>query len=73
MTATLLSLGERSVLEMKRGRLDEIIVKGGKGYIIVISVGLNAVLTITTNNKCKLGLILFECKKASKKLQKLLK
>lgn len=72
MTATLLTLGERATVEMKEGYLNEIIVKATEGYIIVISVGINAVLVITTNKRCKLGLILFECKKACKKISKLL-
>ena len=72
MTATLLTLGERATSEMKKGYLNEIIVKAKEGYIIVVSAGMNAVLVITTNNRCKLGLILFECKKACKKISKLL-
>lgn len=73
MTATLLTLGERATVEMKKGYLNEIIVKAKEGYIIVISAGMNAVLVITTNNRCKLGLILFECKKDCKKIEDLLK
>src|SRR5215208_7098130 len=45
MSAAMLSLGERIAGELGRGRIDEVYVRGNKGYVLLRSVGADAVLT----------------------------
>ena len=45
MSAAMLSLGERIAGELGRGLLDQVYIKGAQGYVILMSVGEEAVLT----------------------------
>lgn len=47
MTAALLHLAEKSVIEMKKGKFDQLYIKGSDGYLLVLQAGSNAVLTIS--------------------------
>ena len=46
MTAALLSLAERSILEMKKGEFDQLFIKGSDGFLLVLREGSNVVLKI---------------------------
>ena len=72
MSAALLSLGERVVEELAKGKLEQITIKGNHGYIILTGVGQDAVLTTLTGEEAKLGLIYMELKKAQQKLKELM-
>ena len=45
MSAAMLSLGERIATELGRGTLDQVYIKGETGYVVLMSVGEEAVLT----------------------------
>ena len=45
MSAAMLSLGERIATELGRGSLEQVYIKGEKGYVVLMSVGQEAVLT----------------------------
>src|SRR5689334_24899207 len=45
MSAAMLSLGERIAGELGRGLLDQVYVRGATGYVLLLSVGADAVLT----------------------------
>src|SRR3990172_5237276 len=45
MSAAMLSLGERIASELGRGGLDQVYIRGDSGYVILMSVGDEAVLT----------------------------
>lgn len=72
MTATLLNLGGRAALELNRGGVQEVIVRGDHGYAVLISAGRGALLLALTNESSKLGLIFFDMKEAIRALQKVL-
>jgi len=72
MTAALLSLAERSVIEMDKGEFDQLYVKGSDGYLLVLQAGSNAVLTVSTTKDVKLGLIFLDCKRTCEKIAKLI-
>ncbi|MFX1258986.1 MAG: roadblock/LC7 domain-containing protein [Promethearchaeota archaeon] len=72
MTAAILSLGERAALEMNKGDLEQIYVKGSDGYMLVLSAGPNAVLTVSTTKDVRLGLIFLDCKRTCDKIAKLI-
>lgn len=57
MSAALLSLGERISSELGRGSLDEVYIKGERGYVVLTPVGEAAVLTVLTRHQTKLGLL----------------
>ena len=69
MTATLLSLSETAIVEMKKGIFNQLFIKGSDGYLIVMQAGTNAVLTISTTIYVKLGLVLLDCKYAIKDIK----
>ncbi len=71
MSAAMLSLGERIASELGRGGLDQVYVKGQNGYVILMSVGDEAVLTVLAREQAKLGLVLLDMSRAVKELAKL--
>jgi hypothetical protein len=72
MTAALLSLAERAALEMNKGEFEQVYVKGSSGYLLVLSAGQNAVLTVSTTKDVRLGLIFLDCKRTCEKIAKLI-
>jgi len=72
MTAALLSLAERAIQEMRKGDFEQIYVKGTDGYLLVLSAGQNAVLTVSTTKDVRLGLIFLDCKRTCDKIAKLI-
>ncbi|MCP4536007.1 MAG: hypothetical protein GY832_02575 [Chloroflexi bacterium] len=72
MSAAMLSLGERIASELGRGVLDEVYVRGKKGYVILRAVGEEAVLTVLARQEAKLGLLFLETRRASEELTKIL-
>jgi len=71
MSAAMLSLGERIAGELGRGTLDTVYVKGQKGYVILMAVGEEAVLTVLAREQAKLGLIFLDMSRSAKELAKL--
>ncbi|HRE25870.1 MAG TPA: roadblock/LC7 domain-containing protein [Anaerolineales bacterium] len=71
MSAAMLSLGERIASELGRGSLNEVYIKGEKGYVILQSVGQEAVLTVLAREGAKLGLVFLDMRRATEDLAKL--
>jgi len=65
MSAAMLSLGERIASELGRGLLDEVYVRGEKGYVILRAVGEEAVLTVLARQQAKLGLLFLDMRRAA--------
>ena len=72
MSAAMLSLGERIATELGRGKLDQVYIKGNNGYVILLAIGEDAVLTIMARKEAKLGLILMEMSRAAADLSKII-
>jgi len=72
MSAAMLSLGERIANELGRGSLEQVYIKGEKGYVVLMSVGTEAVLTALAREQAKLGLILLDMRRAADDLVKLI-
>lgn len=68
MAATLQNLGRRAAVELTRGDAREIIVRGDRGYAIMINAG-GALLLALANESCKLGLVFFDMVEAVKALE----
>jgi len=65
MSAAMLSLGERIAGELARGSVDQVYVKGDRGYVILMAVGTEAVLTVLARKGAKLGLILLDMRRTA--------
>lgn len=72
MSAAMLSLGERIAGELGRGGLEQVYIKGEKGYVILMSIGEDAVLTSLAREQAKLGLIFLDIRRAVEDLAKLI-
>jgi len=59
MTAVLYSLAKKFVIEMKRGKFDQLYIKGIDGYLLVLEVSPNAVLILSTTKDVRLGKIFY--------------
>lgn len=68
MSAAMLSLGERIASELGRGALEQVYIKGENGYVLLMSVGDEAVLTVMARKEAKLGLILLDMRRATEDL-----
>jgi len=71
MSAAMLSLGERIATELTRGELEQVNVKGENGYVILTSIGEEAVLTVLARKDAKLGLILLDVTRAVSALEEI--
>ena len=72
MSAAMLSLGERIASELGRGSLDQVYIKGQNGYVFLMAVGSEAVLTVLARKDAKLGLLLLDMRRAVTDLEKLI-
>jgi predicted regulator of Ras-like GTPase activity (Roadblock/LC7/MglB family) len=72
MSAAMLSLGTRTAEELSRGELEQVLVKGVKGYVLLTYAGPDSVLTVLAKPKAKLGLIFLDVKRAADSIVKLL-
>ena len=68
MTAASLSLSDRIVLELERGIMDQVIITGTDGLVIIRDAGEHAVLVGIAKPNAKLGLVLLDIKRAAEKL-----
>lgn len=72
MAAAMLSLGDRTAHELVRGTLEQVLIKGDKGYVLMTYAGDEAVLSVLTKAGCRLGLIFLDVKRAAEDIAKLI-
>ncbi len=72
MNAAMLTLGERSASELGCGELEQVMVKGKEGYVLMTHAGRDAVLSVLARPGAKLGLIFLDVRRAAETLAKLL-
>jgi uncharacterized protein len=72
MSAAMLSLGSRIANELGLGNVEQVYVKGQNGYVILVSVGEVAVLTVLARVKAKLGLVFLDMHRATEDLVKMI-
>ena len=72
MSDALLSLGDRTAKELARGGLEQVLIKGDKGYILMTYAGEDAVLTVLAKPQAKLGLIFLDVKRAAESVSKVI-
>ena len=64
MSAAMVGLGERIAMELGRGILDQVVIRGDAGSVILISINDEAVLTAVINDEIQLGLVFLDMRKA---------
>ncbi len=72
MAAAMLSLGDRTAQELARGNIEQVLIKGDKGYVLMTHAGDEAVLSIMAKPSARLGLIFLDVKRASESIGKVL-
>jgi hypothetical protein len=72
MSAAMLSLGDRIVQELNLGAFDQVYIRGKDGYVLLMAVGVEAVLTALARDQAKLGLIFLDMRRASEDIYKLI-
>lgn len=72
MSAAMLSLGERIASELRRGALDQVYIRGERGYVVLMAVGEEAVLTVLARPQAKLGLLFLDMRRAAEDLARIL-
>jgi uncharacterized protein len=65
MSAALLSLGEQATSGLGRGEMQQLFVEGEHGYVFLMSAKGQAVLAAVTDRTAKIGLMLFEMRRAA--------
>jgi len=69
--ASVLSGVEGLLIDSEKGELSEVIVKGQKGYLAIVSLGDNVVLGVIAPSDQKLGILIVAIQQLVKKLQDL--
>lgn len=72
MSAAMLSLGERIAGELGRGVLDQVYIRGQEGFVVLMAIGEEAVLTVLARKDAKLGLIFLDMGRAVSALETLI-
>jgi len=72
MSAAILSLGERTARELARGELEQVLVKGDQGYILMTHANDDSVLTVVAKPNARLGLIFLDVRRAAEAIGKVL-
>ncbi len=72
MSAAMLSLGERISGELVRGKLEQVLVKGDLGYVLMTHAGKEAVVTIIAKSDTRLGLIFLDIRRAAEGIARIL-
>ena len=72
MSAAMLTLGDRTAKELERGTLEQVLIKGDKGYVLMTYAGIEGVLTVLTKPQTKLGLVFLDVKHAADQIKKFL-
>lgn len=72
MSAAMLALGDRTAKELARGDLEQVLVKGENGYVLMTYAGREAVVTVVAKANAKLGLIFLDVKRAAESIANLI-
>jgi predicted regulator of Ras-like GTPase activity (Roadblock/LC7/MglB family) len=72
MAATALGLGKRIAQTAGLGPLDEVVIRGKQGYLVVYSAGERGVLAVSAPREVNLGLIHLEAREAAQRLSEVL-
>jgi predicted regulator of Ras-like GTPase activity (Roadblock/LC7/MglB family) len=69
MSAAMLTIGTRTARELKRGKVEQIFVKGSDGYVVIMAAGAHAVLLGLARKDAKLGLVFLDASRAAEEIR----
>ena len=72
MSSTLLSLGTRAATELERGELRQVLIRGERGYAIMVTAAQGTMLLVLTTKDAKLGLVFLDMSRAVEQIKKIL-
>lgn len=72
MSSTLLSLGTRACMELDRGELKQVLIRGDHGFAVMVTAAQGTMLLALTTADAKLGLIFLDMARAVKEISKIL-
>ena len=72
MCAALLGLADTTARELNRGKLQQVLIHGSIGYMLISHVGEKAVLAVAAKPDTNLGMVFLETKKAAEKIAALI-
>ncbi len=72
MSAAMLSLGDRTSKELNRGELEQVLIRGGRGYVLMAHAGPESVLTVLCKPNARLGLIFLDVRRAAESISKVI-
>ncbi len=72
MGAAILSISSRSGDELDRGEMERVLIEGESGYILIRSIGEDAILVALIDKDVRLGMLFYECKKCIGRLTEIL-
>ena len=71
MSAAMQSLGDRIAGELGRGYLEQVTIRGENGFVILLAIGEEAVLTVLARRQAKLGLVFLDMRRCVEELAKI--
>ena len=72
MGASILNVGSRVLEELRKGTIENVIVRGSDGVVTIISVASDMVFAAIAKKNANLGLMLVEMKRISGTIRKIL-
>jgi uncharacterized protein len=72
MSAVILSMGERTAVELARGSAELLFIRGQNGYVVTTRAGEHAALLITARQEAKLGLIFLDLSRAAQRVAEII-
>lgn len=71
MCASMLSLAAKTSSELGRGKLNRVLIEGENGYLLIVHIGRNAVLSVVSRQDSNLGMVFVEARKTAELIAKL--
>lgn len=68
MSATLISLGTRATTELAMGGMEQVLIKGEKGYAVMVKAAEGTDLIVLTTAEAKLGMVFLDMSRAVKEI-----
>jgi predicted regulator of Ras-like GTPase activity (Roadblock/LC7/MglB family) len=73
MSAAMLSMGVRTAVELRRGKLEQLFVRGDEGFVVIMNAGPHAVMLALARKEAKLGLLFFDVARAAETVKQVLR
>jgi len=70
--ATLLNLGTRASVELQRGGVQQVLVRGDEGYVVMMTAARGTMLISLTSKNAKLGLVFLDMHTTIEELKQVL-